>query len=602
MPSVGFDPRAPRSTWLSGVRLKNFKSVAEAEVRLAPLTVIAGANSAGKSSLLQAVLALTQVSRRRIEGHRFPLNDDLARLGTFDSLRHQQALPGERVQISAKFNSDTRDVRMNSVMRVRESSRSQVGRDAKGPLDLVVSWSVELDGSMEDQLSSAKVAVVELGCEASDFSSRLRIERTSTPSQIRRLRDDTAGAAFAGTLRVGQSEVPVLDAHVSGGQVGVLFGRPPDPPVRVREWFLSLEDQPRESDQLFDTGPPNVKWDKAVQAAVWAIRQDVPSDPDFLDLYDHLPDPEKERLEDEVLRLFVQDDSHRRRRSAGELEALEGRGPDRLEGAQRACARFLGSQVRYVGPLRHAPHQQFASAPDPDLADVGVSGEYVASVLQASRSVERRYPLPPTDDSLVSAATMRFDHVSLLEAVNEWMTYFGLATSIAVHEDVPLVLSVGVTPPGLKREVPLSAVGVGVSQVLPVIVQCLVAGPGSLVVLEQPELHLHPKAQQRLADFLLACMRWGQYLLVESHSEYMILRLRRHVAEDISDSLINELCMLFASRNAAGVTEYKPVELTKTGGIVEWPKDFFDQGPDEAHQLLIAAAKKQRRRAGANDG
>lgn len=139
-------------------------------------------------------------------------------------------------------------------------------------------------------------------------------------------------------------------------------------------------------------------------------------------------------------------------------------------------------------------------------------------------------------------------------------------------------------------------VGVGVSQVLPIIVQCLVAGPGALVVLEQPELHLHPAAQQRLADFLLACTAWGQNIIVESHSEYLVLRLRRRIAEDLSDALRSQVSILFAERDSTGATRYRDVELTPTGGVVEWPAGFFDQGPDEAHQLLIAAAERQRSR------
>ena len=57
-------------------------------------------------------------------------------------------------------------------------------------------------------------------------------------------------------------------------------------------------------------------------------------------------------------------------------------------------------------------------------------------------------------------------------------------------------IGLSVTPPGIDREVDLTSVGVGVSQVLPVILLCLLAEPGTLVVLEQPELHLHPKLQQ----------------------------------------------------------------------------------------------------------
>ena len=65
-------------------------------------------------------------------------------------------------------------------------------------------------------------------------------------------------------------------------------------------------------------------------------------------------------------------------------------------------------------------------------------------------------------------------------------------------------------PRQLELVLDLTSVGVGISQVVPVIVMCLLAPPGSLVLLEQPELHLHPALQQRLGDFLLACARAGR--------------------------------------------------------------------------------------------
>jgi hypothetical protein len=227
---------------------------------------------------------------------------------------------------------------------------------------------------------------------------------------------------------------------------------------------------------------------------------------------------------------------------------------------------------------------------------VGVAGQYVAAVLQANRSLRRRFPLPPGPSSARGEVT-----ISLEEAVNAWLTFLDLAKSLTVREDTPLVLGIDLVPPGLEHTVSLGSVGVGVSQVLPIIVQCLVAGPGALVILEQPELHLHPAAQQRLADFLLACSTWGQNIVVESHSEYLILRLRRRIAEDYSDVLRSQVAILFAERDANGATSYTDVALTPTGGVVEWPEGFFDQGPDEAHQLLIAAADRQRSRGGAPD-
>lgn len=587
MPSLRFDPRAPRSTRLVGIGLRNFKSVRFADVRLGPLTVIAGSNSAGKSSLIQSVLAMTQVTRRRIDGRRFPLNDELTRLGTFTSLRHQSADPIEPVVIAARFSSDERDVRRNVEARARFGDSAREPERDRKELPVSVRWAVELDSPVADQIGSAQISGLEVALigEGLDFTSR--IERTSQASGIRSSRDEIVDAlAFSGVIRSGSLETPVLDAVISSGQAISFFGVPPDAPVRVHDWFLAVQDQ---ADEVAQTALI-LEQDRAIQQAAWAVREDIAAPPEFATWYLNLNQGEQEAVEVAVLAAFEADRS-RFRPTRGGVERLEGRGPAWLGGAQRACARYLATQVRYVGPLRHAPHLPFGTAPDPDAGDVGVAGEHVAAVLQANRSLVRQFPVP--SEGLFESN--RAERLSLKHAVNRWLRYFGLADSLTVREDAPLVLSIDLVPPGLARPVSLSAVGVGVSQVLPVVVQCLVAGPGALVILEQPELHLHPGAQQLLADFLLACTDWGQNILVESHSEYLVLRLRRRIAQDLSDSLLKQVVILFAERDPAGATTYRPVELTPTGGVVDWPDGFFDQGPDEAHQLLIAAADRQRR-------
>jgi hypothetical protein len=594
-----FDPRAPRATRLAGLELRNFKSVRSADVELGPLTVIAGANSTGKSSLLQAVLALTQVTRRHIDGRRFPLNDDLTRLGTFESLRHQGANQDARVLIGARFNSDERDVRMSVGPGFRAGAPLHQRLSARGLSPADVRWAVELDSPVTGQIGSAQISALEVALTSESLAASARLERTSTPTEVRSDSDQLAeGVAFTGMIRTEASETAVLDAMITSAQIDALFGRPPDPPIRVREWFQKLADTMWDNLD-YDGEEPSIPHDRAIQEAAWSVPREEPASPEFILWYATLGPSDQEAVEEEVLEAFRHDQSHRSRASRREIQRLETRGATRLGGAQRACARFLADRVRYVGPLRHAPHLPFGAAPDPDLGDVGIAGEHVASVLQANRAAVRPYPVPadPSDQlplDELSGSMAKLADVTLIEALRRWLVHFDLAEEILIKEDMPLVLGVDVVPPGLARPVTLSAVGVGVSQILPVLVQCLVAGPGALVILEQPELHLHPAAQHRLGDFLIACTMWGQNLLVESHSEHLVLRLRRRIAEDRSDQLVKQVVILFAERDGEGATTYQPIELTDTGAMVQWPEGFFDQGPDEAHQLLIAAAKKQR--------
>jgi predicted ATPase len=139
----------------------------------------------------------------------------------------------------------------------------------------------------------------------------------------------------------------------------------------------------------------------------------------------------------------------------------------------------------------------------------------------------------------------------------------------------------------------LTSVGVGVSQVLPVILLCLKSMPNAVILLEQPELHLHPAMQLKLADFLLACTQTGRQIIVETHSEHLVNRLRRRVAEDQTASLHEHIGLLFAEQSN-GVSRYQPTTINRLGGLSgDWPSGFLDIGADEAGEFLLGAMRRR---------
>ncbi len=152
-----------------------------------------------------------------------------------------------------------------------------------------------------------------------------------------------------------------------------------------------------------------------------------------------------------------------------------------------------------------------------------------------------------------------------------------------------------VRPPDLDRQVDLTSVGVGVSQILPVLAVCLLAEPGDIVLLEQPELHLHPALQMRLADFLLACVESRRQIIVETHSEHLVNRLRRRVAEDNGNDVAKLARIVFAERDAEGHTAFRASDINPLGGLSEdWPDGFLDIGARDAQKLLQAGLAKHR--------
>ena len=145
--------------------------------------------------------------------------------------------------------------------------------------------------------------------------------------------------------------------------------------------------------------------------------------------------------------------------------------------------------------------------------------------------------------------------------------------------------------PGSKAEVALTDVGFGVSQVLPVLVLLYYVPEGSTVLMEQPEIHLHPAVQSGLADLMLNVAKARNLqIIVESHSEHLLRRFQRRVAEGKASS--TDLSMYFVS-TSRGVAKARDLNLNEWGEIVNWPEDFFG---DEMGEIAAIAKEGIRRR------
>ena len=172
-----------------------------------------------------------------------------------------------------------------------------------------------------------------------------------------------------------------------------------------------------------------------------------------------------------------------------------------------------------------------------------------------------------------------------MDAVNKWIPVLGLIGEVDVsprgRQGIHLSYGHDVLP----------MVGTGVSQVLPVLVLCLTSNPGDLILLEQPELHLNPSIQQKLAEFFLAMSKTGRQLIVETHSEYLVTRLRLAGLKDNSQQDLYKL--LFVEKSESEGTVYREVKSNSYGEIQEWPKGFFDQATNDIRELMIEISKRK---------
>jgi hypothetical protein len=159
-------------------------------------------------------------------------------------------------------------------------------------------------------------------------------------------------------------------------------------------------------------------------------------------------------------------------------------------------------------------------------------------------------------------------------------------------EDTQVELKVGRLPHakrgGAHDLVSIADVGFGVSQSLPVLVALLAAQAGQLLYIEQPEIHLHPRAQRRMAHLLCQSAKRGLLLVVETHSALLIREIQTMVAKGQMSK--DDVRLHWVQRNKDGETVIETASLDETGAYGDWPQDF-DSTELEAEQAYLDAVE-----------
>ncbi len=167
---------------------------------------------------------------------------------------------------------------------------------------------------------------------------------------------------------------------------------------------------------------------------------------------------------------------------------------------------------------------------------------------------------------------------TLLEKTNKWLTNF--ATKISIKEHVENILQIRAIRNDDDQNLDISDVGFGVSQILPVVVQCFLSSPGSVTVIEQPEIHLHPNMQSKLADLFVGVVKGeggnhgnDRRLIIETHSVPLLIRLRLRYAEKKLTKDDLAIYRFHVDNGNNGTIEEVPLEEGDFG----WPEDFIEE-------------------------
>ncbi|SDE06816.1 Protein of unknown function [Paenibacillus sp. UNCCL117] len=250
---------------------------------------------------------------------------------------------------------------------------------------------------------------------------------------------------------------------------------------------------------------------------------------------------------------------------------------------EKVMTRYF-SRVSYLGPLRDEPRSFYVNDDDTNLK-IGNKGEYAAHILeQKATSLVSFYKFKHYENGSIEY----YDDKDTLEsAVNYWICrVFKMALRIKVNPIQSGMMYRIEVLNDLGQKVPINHVGFGVSQILPIVVEGLISPSRSTLILEQPEIHLHPNVQSLLLDFIYSLVLSGKKVIVETHSDHFITRLRRRIAEGTLDA--KKVNLTFIENK-----EYKVLKFTEAGSLEYWPQDFFDQLDKDIRAIVKAQSMKK---------
>ena len=250
------------------------------------------------------------------------------------------------------------------------------------------------------------------------------------------------------------------------------------------------------------------------------------------------------------------------------------------------------SRIIYLGPVRRLAQRDYVWAGRMP-AHIGDDGAKAIDALIASGVEYQKQKKAGSDIS---------GEAQLFEQAICWLNTMNLADDLAVKQlGRSARYELQIINQGEASN--LKDVGVGVSQVLPVIVAALFAQPGHIVIIEEPESHLHPLAQSQLAElFSRVSDDRGVQFILETHSEHLLTRLQRHVAEETIAP--DQLAIYFVERDGTKA-KIDTLQLDAYGEISNWPENFFgDEMGDIAARTMAAMQRKidEKKIAATKDG
>lgn len=226
--------------------------------------------------------------------------------------------------------------------------------------------------------------------------------------------------------------------------------------------------------------------------------------------------------------------------------------------------------IEYVGAMRMPPSRTYLYTGE-KRQKVGANGEHAITMLAM--------------DSIRRGSKSK----GIRQGVIKWLSAAGIASDLKIVSLSDRYFEIHIQHPITKEFQNFADVGYGNSQVIPVLVAGFNCIKGDILIAEEPEIHLHPKAQAELGDFLVDLNNRGVQTIIETHSEHMIVRLQQHIAAGRLDPAAIHIYFIEPTINGK---KLRKLTLDNKGiFLTPWPGGFFPERLEEAKQLAITRAQ-----------
>ncbi|MEZ2604610.1 AAA family ATPase [Kluyvera intermedia] len=215
---------------------------------------------------------------------------------------------------------------------------------------------------------------------------------------------------------------------------------------------------------------------------------------------------------------------------------------------KKIVSEFSYTKINHVSPLRAFPQRYY-------LLDKSIQHSH----LNALEGTELAEILKKNPD--------------IKKKINLLLAKFNLAVDVVKVNDI--IHKINITQDSIDLE--LTDVGFGISQALPILVQAYLSPKKSITIIEQPEIHLHPKMQAWLTDALInIALKEDKRFVIETHSDALIRRIRLRIVDEKSALQPSDVLFCNLERNSSdSSTSLKTIPITEDGDIT-WPADFLD--------------------------